>query len=192
MTPEEWDYIPKREFLVEKFKAHDIMIPLLSEEEVQKLRDARDQSVQNQLALKMADAEVGYKKAQTMAQLTKAKEHNVKAVKDAQTPPEQPQGVNPELQNAEVQGVQTNNLAKEAEIRRAEEQHTLDLEHQQEQHHVGLVQETAKTAQDMELKNRTAEHGMQMKEKLTTATAKAKSKAAKEKSTVKKTSEEVK
>ena len=192
MTPEEWDYIPKREFLVEKFKAHDIMIPLLSEEEVQKLRDARDQSVQNQLALKMADAEVGYKKAQTMAQLTKAKEHNVKAVKDAQTPPEQPQGVNPELQNAEVQGVQTNNLAKEAEIRRAEEQHTLDLEHQQEQHHVGLVQETAKTAQEMELKNRTAEHGMQMKEKLTTATAKAKSKAAKEKSTVKKTSEEVK
>ena len=192
MTPEEWDYIPKREFLVEKFKAHDIMIPLLSEEEVQKLRDARDQSVQNQLALKMSEAEVGYKKAQTMAQLTKAKEHNVKAVKDAQTPPEQPQGVNPELQNAEVQGVQTNNLAKEAEIRRAEEKHALDLEHQQEKHHVGLVQETAKTAQDMELKGRTAEHGMQMKEKLTTATAKAKSKAAKEKSTVKKTSEEVK
>lgn len=187
LTPEQRDYIPEGEMVKEIFKAHDISLVLKTDEEVQKIREAREQSVQNQLALKMAEAEIGYKKSQTLSQLSKAKKSNTEAIKDAQTPPEIPPGENPELQNAEVQGVQTDNLAKEAEIRRAEEQHALDLTHQDEKHRVGIATETAKNAQDMEIKSKTAEHGMKLKEKLTQASAKAKVTAAKAKPVVKKT-----
>ena len=186
MTPEEWDYIPKREFLVEKFKAHDILIPLLSEEEVKKLRDARDQSAQNQLALKMADAEVGYKKAQTMAQLTKAKKANTDATIAAQTPIEQPTGIDPRLQDAELRGKQVENVGKVQDIQHKDEQHQLDLQHQDESHQMDMTNQGTKTAVDAGIKTAQAEHGMQMKEKMTQAMAKQKKSAPKEKPIAKK------
>jgi hypothetical protein len=181
MTPEEWDYIPQREFLQEKFKAHDINITLLTEEEVQKKRQEREQSVQNQLALKMAEAEVQYKKAQTMAQLSKAKEHNVKATKEAQTPPEQPAGEDPRLVDGELELQDTEKMGKQAEIRRQEEKHAMDLAHADEAHTVKIATDTTKTAQELALKGKQAEHDMEMKEKMTKAGAEAKIIAAKKK-----------
>jgi hypothetical protein len=173
LTPEEWEYMPKREFLQEKLKAHDIKLDLLSDEEVAKKQQAAEQSTQNQLALEMAQAEIKYKNAQTMAQLTKAKEHNVKATKDAATPPETPPGQNPELQTAEVESAnadiaskQTDITAKNEEIRRQEEQHQLNLRHQEEKHRSDIITSAHTTQQDMEMKAKQAEHGMKMKERV--------------------------
>jgi len=84
MTEEDWIYVDRREFLNEKFKAHDINITLRSEEEADKIRTANQESIQMQLAIQMQQAEVGYKKAQTMAQLSKARENNVDAVVKSQ------------------------------------------------------------------------------------------------------------
>ena len=174
MTPEDWDYIPRREFLQEKFKAHDVVIPLLSEEEVAKLRQDRQQSAEMQLAVEMQKAEIGYKKAQTAAQLTKAKKMNTESIKEAQTPIEQPEGVNPDLQQAEVQGKQTENMGKEAEIRRQEEAHAQDMAHKQMAHEAKITGDTLKTAQDLDIKGKQAEHGMKMKEVQAKSAAKAK------------------
>ena len=181
LTPEQRDYIPEGEMVNEIFKAHDINITLLSDEEVQKKREAREQSIQNQLALKMAEAEISYKKAQTMSQLTKAKKTNTDATIAANTPIEQPAGSDPRLADAELQGKQTETVGKEAEIRRQDEQHALDLQHQDEQHRVKIATEAAKTSQDMEIKGKTADHSMAMSEKMTQAKAKQAGKAPKPK-----------
>ncbi len=192
MTPEEWDYIPKREFLEEKLKAYDIMITLLTEEEVGKLREAREQSAQMQLAIEMQKAEIGYKKAQTMAQLTKAKDKNVEANIKAQTPIEQPAGSDPRMANAELQGAQTDNMAKEAEIRRQEEKHGMDMQHQDESHRVKIATDTTRTAHDISNKNQMAAHTMEMKAEMTKAGVQAKKMAAKLKPAAKKPAKKAK
>jgi hypothetical protein len=195
MTPAEWDWVPEGQMVQEKFKAHDLDIKLRTQEEVDKLRQEREQSVQNQLALKMAEAEIGYKKAQTMAQLTKAKEHNVQASVAAQPPPEIPAGQDPRLVDAEVQGAQADVAAKamdieakNAEIRRQEERHALDMVHKDEAHRVNVATQTAKTGHDMQLTDKKAEHDMKMKEHMTKASAEAKKTAAKQKKTASKPS----
>lgn len=186
LTPEQKDYIPEGELVKELMKAHDIDITLRTEEEVRKIREARQQSVQNQLALKMAEAEIGYKKAQSVAQLTKAKEHNVKAVKDAQTPPEVPTGTDPRIADGEVALQNTEQVAKEAEIRRHEETHQLEMAHSDEAHKTKMAMDTTRTAHDVSIKERTAQHGMEMKAETTKAGVQAKKTAAKAKPTVKK------
>ena len=145
MTPEEWAYIPKREFLTEKFKSYDIMIELLTEEEVQKNQEAQKQSEQYQLAIKMQEAEIEYKKAQTISQLTKAKDKNIEAAKKAQTPIESTPQTNPELQRMQVVGAETDNLSKQEEMRMAEERHQQELRHKDEK----MAMETIKTAHDI-------------------------------------------
>lgn len=145
MTDEEREYIPIRAFLQEKFKAHDLDIKLLSEEEVMQKRADREQSMQNQLMLAQLQAEVGYKKAQTMAQLSKAKKINIDGIVAAQTPPEVPQGGDPRLTEEQIALQQTERGGKEAEIRRSEEAHALDLKQKQEKHAHMLASDTAKT-----------------------------------------------
>ena len=168
MQPEDWDYVPRREFLQETFKAHDIPMILLSEEEVNEIRQAREQSTQMRLAIEMQEAEIGHKRAQTMAQLTKAKAKNVEAIKESQTPPEMPPETDSRLTEGEITLQQTDQMGREAQIRRDEEQHALDLQHQDEAHRVKLVTGAAKSTHDMEMKDR-----------LTEATVKAKTTAAK-------------
>jgi hypothetical protein len=179
MTPEEWDYIPKREFLTEKFKAHDINMTLLSEEEVQKIREARESSKQMQLAIQMQEAEIGYKKAQTTAQLTKAKKANVEAIKEAQTPPEETAQTDPRITEGEIALQNTDKVAKEAEIRRKEEAHALELQRKNEAHATKAAIETSKAAHDIANKDKGASHALKMKEKMTEASAKAKAMAPK-------------
>lgn len=157
MTDEEREYIPTREFLQEKLKAHDLNINLLSEEEVAAKRDAQSQSEQNQLMLAQLQAEVGYKKAQTMAQLSKAKKVNIDGIVAAQTPPEIPQGGDPRLTEEQIALQQTERGGKEAEIRRQEEAHALELKHKQEKHEHELATGTAKTLSDISLKGRNSE-----------------------------------
>ena len=179
LRPEEWDYVPERDFISEKFKAHDLNIVLLSDEEVAEKRNAREQSVQNQLMIEMAKAEVAYKKAQTMAQLTKAKKVNVEATKDAQTPPEIPAGDDPRITEGELALQQTDQMGKEAEIRRKEEKHAAELAHADEAHNVRKAVDTTKAAHEIAIKGKTAEHDMKMKEQMTKAAAEAKKTAAK-------------
>lgn len=171
MTPEEWMYIPKREFLEEKLKSHDIIIELLSEEEVSKKTAAQEQSVQNQLALKMAEAEIAYKKAQTMAQLTKAKEHNVKATREAQTPIEQEEEDDPRVTEEEVASMQTDRLSKAEQIRRDEERHQMEMAHATEDHSVKIATDNTRTAHELAMKERMADHKMKMNERMMESSA---------------------
>jgi hypothetical protein len=179
LTEEEWDYIPKREFLEEKFKTHDLNIKLLSEEEVSKLREARDNSAQMQLAIKMQEAEIGYKKAQTAAQLTKAKKANVEAIKEAQAPPEGAEQTDPRITEEELAIKQAERTAKEGELARKGEAHIQDMSHKNEAHATKMAIETEKTAHELANKNKAAAHSLKMKEKLTEAAAKAKKSAPK-------------
>jgi hypothetical protein len=165
MTPEEWDYVDRREFLKEKLKAHDINIVLKTEEEVEKVRQARENSKQTQLMYAQAEADIAYKKAQTMGQLTKAKKFNVEATKDAQTPPEQGESTDPRVVEGDVALKQTEVAAAEEKIRRENEKHDIDMQHQQEDHNVRVAVDTTKAAHDIAIKGKTAEHAMKMKEK---------------------------
>ena len=152
LTDSERDYVPEGEFVKEKFKAHDLSIVLRTEEEVQRLREARKQSAQNQLALKMQEAEVAYKKAQAMAQLTKAKAKNVEATIAAQAPPEIPPGVDSRITDEEVATKQTERQAQEDENRRKEEAHQAKI-----------AIETTKTAHDIANKGKLAAAGVEAK-----------------------------
>jgi len=164
MQPEDWPYVPRREFLSETFKAHDINIELRTEQEAQEIiASQRDERAQ-ELAYAQAEAEIAYKKAQTAGQLTKAKKFNVEAEKDAITPPENTNTVNPMLQEAEVEGQQTNNLAVAEQIRRDEEKHQLELQHADESHRAKLITEASRAANDMENKNMMVESSIKQKE----------------------------
>jgi len=179
LTPEEKDYIPEREFIQEKFKAHDLNITLLSDEEVAKIRKERSESVQNQLALKMAEAEIKYKDAQTMAQLTKAKEHNVKAVKDAQTPPETVPTEDPRLADAELAKKNAEVLGTEAQITRDNETHALEMQHKDEKHKTELAIQSTKTAHGIADQHKMTEHKVEMGQMMTKAGVEAKKTQAK-------------
>lgn len=163
--PEDWMYIPRREFLEETIKSHDLDIDIRSEEEAQKYAASQRDERAIELAYAQQEAEVAYKKSQTMAQLTKAKKFNVEATKDSQTPPELPQGTDPRMQDAELQGKNVENLSKTEQIRRDEERHQLELQHANEQHQAQIAQNTAKTSVETGTKLATTQHGMSLKER---------------------------
>jgi hypothetical protein len=199
LTPEDWVYIPRREFLQEFFKSHDINLKLRTETEAQKIIASMQDEKAQELAYRMQEAEIAYKKSQTMAQLTKAKDKNVEANIKARTPIEEPTGEHPSIIQGEAAKLETERKAKEEEIRRKDEMHQIemggkmqDMKHKQEAHETKLLTETTKTAadihtnaaksgQDMKLKEETTKHGMKMKETLTKSSAKAKEIAAKRK-----------
>jgi hypothetical protein len=201
LAPEDWVYLDRRDFLKERLKAHDINIPLKTEEEADEVRVKQQNSITQQLMLEMTKAEIAYKKAQTMAQLTKAKDHNVEANIKASTPPAP--GEDGRVADAEL-------MKKQAEIdqindksRIAAEKHQLEAakmgEEMQEKKLQGRVKmaqeaanmehkhgiEAAGAAHAMKLKSDESKHGMKVKEKV--ATIKAKQKPAKPAATPKKT-----
>lgn len=179
LTPEDWVYIPRREFLADKFKAHDINIKLRSEEEASKVREEEQNSIQMQLAIEMQKAEIGYKKSQTMAQLTKAKEKNVEANIKAQTPMEQPEQADPRLQDEEVALATTERQSKEYQIRREEEAHQQELVHKEDEHALKIATDAKTAAQELGIKRATAAHAMKMKEEANKAGIQSKKEAAK-------------
>jgi hypothetical protein len=164
MTPEDWIYIDRREFLKEKFKAHDLNIRLRTEEEADKLRQEEANSIMNQLQIEAIKAEISKDKAQAMVNLTKAKEKNVEATIKAQTPIELPQGEDPRVTEEQVALAQTERMGKEAQIRREEESHMQKLAQADESHTVKVATDTTKAAQDIAIKGKQADHTMKMKE----------------------------
>ena len=164
LLPEDWIYVPRREFLLEKFKAHDILITLRTEEEASKLREEEQNSMQMQLAVEMQKAEIGYKKAQTMAQLTKAKDKNVEANLKAQAPPESGEVVDPRLQEEEVALATTERMSKAAQSRREDEAHQQKLVHEEDAHALKIATDATAAAQELEIKRKTADFSMKLKE----------------------------
>ena len=181
MTPAEWDYIPEREFLQEKFKAHDINIRLLSEEEVAQKRQAREESVQNQLMIEMQKSEIAKNKAQSMSLLTKAKDKNIEALRKANEPLETVDSDDPRLVEAELATLETENEGKKREIDRQDEEHVLDLQQKIESHDTKMAIDTSKAARDIAIKQKVAEEGIKAKKTLTAASVKAKIISAKKK-----------
>jgi len=185
MLPEDWVYVDRREFLAERFKAHDIRVRLRTEEEADKIREQQQQSEETQLALQMARAEIKYKEAQTMSQLTKAKKANIEATKDANTPPEIPAGDDPRMLDAELVKKQEeiNKVKQDQQIKA--EKHLADLDEMEEKREierlklqVEMLQKERQNRQDLDLKKKTVEHGMKLKEKVATIKARQKPKPA--------------
>ena len=181
LLPEDWIYVPRREFLLEKFKAHDILITLRTEEEASKLREEEQNSMQMQLAVEMQKAEIGYKKAQTMAQLTKAKDKNVEANLKAQAPPESGEVVDPRLQEEEVALATTERMSKTAQSRREDEAHQQKLVHEEDAHALKIATDATAAAQELEIKRKTADFSMKLKEQAAKQAAQAKKEADKTK-----------
>jgi hypothetical protein len=192
LQPDDWVYLDRREFLIEILKAHDIKITIRTEEEASKIRQQQENSKATQLMYAQAEADIAYKKAQTMGQLTKAKVHNVEAEKEAQTPIEQPAGDDPRLTEGELAMQQTEHVGKAAEIRRAEEKHAQQMAQADEAHTVKKAVDTTKAAQDLAIKGKKSEteakiaeekakHDLKMSEHMTKASAEAKKTAAKQK-----------
>jgi hypothetical protein len=175
LLPEDWVYLDRRDFLKERFKAHDINIRLKTEEEADKIREQQENSKQTQLAYAMAEAEIKYKNAQTMAQLTKSKKFNVEANKNAQEPLETTPIDDPRLADEEVALSQTERMAKEAEIRRNEERHAMEIAHAGEAHNVKVAVDTTTAAHNIAMKGRETEASIKMKEEA----AKSKARQAK-------------
>ena len=165
MQPEDWPYIPRREFLAETLKAHDIKIELRSEEEAQEIISQKTDQRAKELAYAQLEAEVAYKRAQTAGQLTKAKKFNVEAEKNAITPPETTPAADPRLQDAELMARSTDIAAKNEQIRRDEEAHQQKLRHSEESHRLNQAKTAIQTAHDEEIKERDDLHSMKMKEK---------------------------
>jgi len=76
LTDEERKYIPWREFLEEKMKAHDINIQLKTDDDVAKEEQAKVDQRAKELMYKDAEAEIAKKNAQALINITKAKEKN--------------------------------------------------------------------------------------------------------------------
>jgi hypothetical protein len=178
LTPEDWVYIPRREFLIDKFKAHDINIKLRTEEEAAKIREEEQNSIQMQLAIEMQKAEIGYKKSQTMAQLTKAKEKNVEANVKAQAPLEQQEQVDPRLQDEQVALATTERMSKAAQMRREDEAHQQEMVHKEDEHALKIASDASAAAQELGIKKQKAEHDMKIKAEASKAAAQAKKAAA--------------
>jgi hypothetical protein len=184
MLPEDWDYFDRRDFLKERMKAHDINIPMKSEEEAAKSREARENSRAQQLAYQQLEADVAYTKAQTMAQLTKAKEKNVSAVKMASEPPEPPPpGADPRLNDAEllkkqaeIDKIRTETDAKVMKLEAEIAKMRTEDDRKDRETDARIAQDTVKTAAEIDRKGKESAHGMKVKEK--TAVIKAKQKPA--------------
>lgn len=165
MQPEDWPYIPRREFLAETLKAHDIKIDLRTEEEAQEIIAKQTDQRAQELAYAQMEAEIAYKRAQTAGQLTKAKKFNVEAEKNAIAPPETTPAADPRLQDAELMARSTDIASKTEQIRRDEEAHQQKLRHSEESHRLNQTKTAIQTAHDEEIKERDDLHSMKMKEK---------------------------
>lgn len=199
LTPEDWDYFDRRDFLAERMRVHDINLRMKSEPEAQKSREQRENSKAQQLVYAQMEADVAYTRAQTMAQLTKAKQKNVEAVKMASEPPEGQETVDPRMQDAEL-------IKKQEEINALRQKQALELEkHEAElqtmmqkseqertQAHVQTALDVKKAVQDTEIKQKESEHGMQVHEKAAMIKAKQKPAAKTASSTAKKPAKGVK
>jgi hypothetical protein len=181
MTPTEWDYIPEREFLQEKFKAHDINIKLLTEEEVAKKRADRENSKMNQLAIQLQESEIAKNNAQAMTNLTKAKEKNIEATRRAQEPLEEGTVNDPRLTEAELAKMETERGGKERDIQRQDEVHVLEMEQKMDSHETKKDMDMTKAAHEIAIKQKVAEEGIKDKAQLAKASAEAKIIAAKKK-----------
>ena len=182
MLPEDWDYFDRRDFLKERMKAHDINIPMKSEEEAAKSREMRENSKAQQLAYAQMEADVAYTKAQTMAQLTKAKEKNVSAVKMASEPPEPPPpGADPRLNDAEllkkqaeIDKIRTETDIKVANLEADMAKMRAEIDRKSRESDAKIAQDTVKTASEVSRKKAESEHGMKVKEKAAMIKAKQK------------------
>lgn len=80
LTPEDWCYVPRYEFLKERFKAHDIPMNLLrTEEEAAPYLALLNDPEMRKLAMQKELAEIEYKKAMTLKATAQAKDKNVDA-----------------------------------------------------------------------------------------------------------------
>ena len=131
-----------------------------------------------QLAIEMQKAEIGYKKSQTMAQLTKAKEKNVEANVKAQAPPEQQEQVDPRLQDEQVALATTERMSKAAQMRREDEAHQQEMVHKEDEHALKIASDASAAAQELGIKKQKAEHDMKIKAEASKAAAQAKKAAA--------------
>lgn len=174
LTDEERDYIPTRELLKEKMKAHDLNITLLTDEEYRKKIEDRQNSLGTRLAVSMQEAEIGYKKAQTAAQLTKAKKANTEAIKEAQTPPDNVEPTDPRLTEGELALQQADLEAKNADSQRKDEEHAQKLQHNEEAHRTKVSIEQSKAAHDIANKDEATKKQLEMKEKSANADIKNK------------------
>lgn len=172
LTPEEKVYIPTRDFLAEKMKAHDINIRLLTEDEADEVRKAMDSSEMMQLQKEQMRAQIAKDKAQAMSNLTKAKEKNVIANKEAMTPPEGGDVTDPRLQNlelikkqAEIDGISTDNAIKMEEARIKQTDLARKSDEDLLASRTKLAMEAEKHKTDLDIKKKSAEHGMKLKEK---------------------------
>lgn len=177
MTPEDWDYIPREQFVKEKIKTFDLNIKMRTEEEAQKLREERENSRMQQLLYTQMEAEIKYKQAQTMAQLTKAKEKNIEAIKKAEAPPEGMEQENPDLQEAEVQAQNMEVAKKEQEMQHKQEKHDQEMNQKRMDHRMKMDQEQLSALQ----KERKMRHEMGIAEKKSQADLAMKKELAKAK-----------
>jgi hypothetical protein len=99
-----------------------------------------------------------------MSNLTKAKQKNVEANKDASVPPEQTESDDPRLVDEAVALSQTERVAKEAKIRRDEESHAMKLSHANEEHNTKKILDTVKTMHDITLKDKKTDAEIKAKE----------------------------
>jgi hypothetical protein len=172
VSPEDWVYLDRRELLHERLKAHDLNVKLKSEDEAEQIRQEQQNSVMNQLQIEAVKAEIAKDKAQAMSNLTKAKEKNILANKEAQTPPEQEGEVEDERlvmgklqeQNEKITGVQLKNQQLANKIRMEDEDHTKNIMRDDQDHYIETAKGIEKHKKELELKEKTVNHGMKMKE----------------------------
>lgn len=177
MTEEDWLYVPRREFLHERMKSHDLQITLRTEEEAQKLAALMQDQRAKELAYAQMEADIAETKAKTMGALSKAKKSNVDANIQSQTGPEITPQNDPRITEAELALQDAKLRDQEAATRMKEEKHRFEMNEKSTKNRIDIAQKTAKTATDIENKNAQVSadiknkkavtaHGMKIKEKL--------------------------
>lgn len=79
LQPEDYDYIPRRDFLVEMVKIHDLPITVRTEEEASAYRASITDPEIAELQKEQMRAEIEYRKSQALSMLAGAKKKNVDA-----------------------------------------------------------------------------------------------------------------
>jgi hypothetical protein len=171
ITPEDWVYLDRREFLAERLKTHDINVKLKTEEEAERVRQEQSNSIMNQLQIEAIKAEISKDKAQAMVNLTKAKEKNILANKELDTPPEMPQGQDPRMQEMEIMKAQAEIDDKKVQTAMKIDEQRMKAEGiaQKSQAEMAMAKlkmgmEVEKHKNDLEIKKQQAKHGMKIKE----------------------------
>jgi hypothetical protein len=80
LTPEDWCYIPRYDFLKERWKSHDMPMNMLrTEEEAKPYLSALNDPEMKKIAMQVQLAEIEYKKAMTLKATAQAKDKNMDA-----------------------------------------------------------------------------------------------------------------